>query len=342
MTNNPNLRFPNLGKLSVAILEHAIEPIIGKDAQDMLKSPLIERELQEKLSGALERTEQRFKKEFTDKELTRTILDLPIANLPSLQPALRIFYERPTDTALYEVIQNQLSNDYSKSIDSVRIENAVKTYINILREELIPVSSDIREKLNSLALFGIQGSTAQTQENTAKIYELLRSTNIQYLQEKEVLGIPKPNYERLPLYSSSSYPLIIDASSIFDSTISDIEKKLGQPIDVESIGIGELEEIPDGGQSRVYRLDSYTFYVNYDKKGIALGLQVLGGLVDQKYGLDDWPIIFIRLGVMTTKSPDIVAPAARRWTNYLGYGMWITTNKDAGFVWTAKIHRLAK
>ena len=191
-----------------------------------MKSPLIEKELQEKLSGALERTEQRYKKEFTDKELTRAILDLPIANLPSLQIALQTFYEHPTDTSLFDVIQNQLSNDYPKNVDNRRIENAATTYINILREELIPISSDIREKLNSLALFGIQGSTAQTQENTAKIYELLRSTNIQHLQEKEVLGIPKPNYERLPLYSSSSYPLIIDASSIFDSTISDVEKKL--------------------------------------------------------------------------------------------------------------------
>jgi hypothetical protein len=327
MTNNPNSRFPNLGKLSVAILEHAIEPVIGKDAQEILKSPLIEKELQEKLSRALELSEQRFIKEFSDKDLTQAILDLPIANLPSLQSALRTFYDHPTDTSLYEVIQNQLSNDYSKNVDSIRIESATRIYISILREELIPISSDIREKLSSLALFGIQESTAQTQENTSKIYELLRSSNVQNLREKDILGIPRPNYERPSLYSSKSYPLIIDASSIFDSAIADIEKKLGQPIDVESMGIGELEEIPNGGQSRVYRLGNYTFYVNYDKKGIALGLQILGGLVEQKYSLDDWPIIFIRLGVMVTKSPDVVAPAARRWTNYLGYGMWITMNK---------------
>jgi hypothetical protein len=214
---------------------------------------------------------------------------------------------------------------------------AGQTYLKILREELIPISSDIREKLSSLALFGIQENTGKTQD---AIYELIRTVNIQHSHLKSNLGIPTPSYERPVLYSSPSYPLIIDASSVIDYPISDIEKKLGQPISVDAIGIGELSEIPDGGQTRIYRPDKHAFYVNIDKRGIALGLQVVGGLVEYKYGLDDWPIIFSRIGVIVGDKPDVIAQQARRWTDYLGYELWITTDKIDGYVWTVKIHKL--
>jgi hypothetical protein len=334
-------RYPNLSKLSIALLEHAVEPIIGENARDILKAPLIERELQDKLCDVMTITERRFGQEHSDKELTRAILDLPLANLSSLQSAVREFYERPTDKALFDCIISQLSIDYP-SLAKERVEAAAITYLKILREELIPISSAIREKLSSLALFGIQESTEKINDTVTQIFEIIRSVGIQRSHIKTDLGVPKPDYQRPILYSSPSFPLIIDAAAILDSSIADIEKKLGQPFSVDAMGIGELEEIPDGGQSRIYVTEKHTFYVNCDKKGIATGLQVVRGLLEQKYSLDDWPIIFARMGVTVTKYPDIVSKAARRWINYLGYGMWITTDKVDGFVWTIKIHRVPK
>ncbi len=41
-------RYPYLGKVSIAILEALVEPILGKDTIQELKIPVIEEELQRK------------------------------------------------------------------------------------------------------------------------------------------------------------------------------------------------------------------------------------------------------------------------------------------------------
>jgi len=268
---------------------------------------------------------------------------LPLANLPSLNNALRTFYDRPNSSELPELLRTELSSTFRR-LEPQRLEAAAVIYVRVLKEELIPVSSDIRERLNSLALLGIQESTAQTQETIVKLYELLRAIPVPQLKQESAVGLigRDQDVQRPCLYSSPKYPLIIDACAVIDSAIPDVEKLLGQSEDVEALGIGELEEAPDGGQSRTYHMGKYSFYVNYDKQGIATGLQVTNGIIDEGYSLDDWPILFSRIGVMVTKSPDVIAPAARRWNDYLGYGMWITTDKVGGKVWTIKLHRLPR
>src|SRR5690349_24270326 len=110
-TNIPG-RIPHLGKLSVALLEHIVEPIIGEDAKNLLKSPLIEKELTEKLALTLEFTEDRFKKQFADKEIVEGLLSLPFSNLPSLNSALRTFYDRPTGSDFPDFLQGELMSTF--------------------------------------------------------------------------------------------------------------------------------------------------------------------------------------------------------------------------------------
>ena len=169
MNSDLKQRFPHLGKLSIALLEHLVEPVIGKDAKDVIKAPAVEKELQESLGRALGYAEGRFTKEHTDAELCRALLDVPLHDLPSLKQAVRDFYDRPTDPTLTETIQQCLKRDYPQvALD--RIESAVAGYLKILRQELVPISDDIRGKLGTLAVLGIK-------EDTAQIVELLKQSN---------------------------------------------------------------------------------------------------------------------------------------------------------------------
>lgn len=158
-------RIPDLGKVSIAIIEHSIEPILGEKAIAELRSPVYEKELRESLEMALKISERRFATELRDDKVCEAVLSLPLADLPTLQEALRKFYERPTDSTFAEVLRSRLSNDYT-SLSKSQIDSAITSYIAILREELVPVSDEIRNKLNAYAMLG-------TERNTARIVEVL-------------------------------------------------------------------------------------------------------------------------------------------------------------------------
>lgn len=134
--------------------------------------------------------------------------------------------------------------------------------------------------------------------------------------------------------------MIVFTPDIIDSPVEEVERILGAPIEIYELGVGEAEEVPDGGQERCYQVGRYTIYVVFDRDGIAHGLQVTDGLLDAGYGLDEWPEIFARIGVNLVEFPDIVAPAARRWTNAYGYYIMVAAESVYGTVWTVRIYKL--
>jgi hypothetical protein len=75
---------PDLGKTFVAILEHYTTKVIGDSAKDEIKKPHERKNLREQLEKVFVYTEQRFVAEFDDQELCDAIINLPIADLPSL------------------------------------------------------------------------------------------------------------------------------------------------------------------------------------------------------------------------------------------------------------------
>jgi hypothetical protein len=134
--------------------------------------------------------------------------------------------------------------------------------------------------------------------------------------------------------------LIVFTPDIIGTAIEEIERTLGAPFEIYELGIGEVEEVPEGGQERGYQVAGYTIYVTFDKNGIAHGLQVADGLLDDGYSLDDWPTVLARIGVDFVGLPDIVAPAARRWTNAYGYAIMVAAESIDGTVWTVRIYEI--
>jgi len=60
--------------------------------------------------------------------------------------------------------------------------------------------------------------------------------------------------------------VIVETAKIIDAPVQQVEKMLGNSIETFSWGIGEVEEIPDGGEARTYQVGKYKVWVNYDKE----------------------------------------------------------------------------
>lgn len=168
----PN-RYPNLGKLSVAVLEEYVKKVIGEDAIKELKSPLQQKVLSDSLAKALKRSEDRFISEHgrEDKEITDGIMQLPIADMPSFGQALWTFAERPSDPDFKTLLKKQLDSDFP-SLSVERKERAVDVYLNILRQELISISAEMREKLLAMAVFDIDEQMKQILKNFLEFISL--------------------------------------------------------------------------------------------------------------------------------------------------------------------------
>jgi hypothetical protein len=181
-------RYPNLGKLSIAILEEYVKKVIGESAIEELKSPVKEKELSDALEKALERTESRFIYEHDDKEITQEIVQLPIHDLPKFRQAIWSFAEHPGDPAFRNLLHSQLKTDYS-SVPDERIQAAVDAYLAILRQELASVSSDIRMKLMAISLFDID---EQMKEFVKRLLEFLEYWKRQNQEKRTHRGVVPP------------------------------------------------------------------------------------------------------------------------------------------------------
>lgn len=162
-------RFPDLGKLSVAILEHLTSPVIGEEAKQVLKEPFEEKQRIEELAEALSRAEQSFIKAHPDDEVAQSLLQLPLSSLPSVKEAVLEFYYHPTSTNFREVLASRLSENLPKRIELETLNVCVDDYMLRVRYELATTSlSDLRAKLDSLAVLDIR-------ENLQEVVEVLVS-----------------------------------------------------------------------------------------------------------------------------------------------------------------------
>lgn len=180
-------RYPDLGRLSIAILEGYIKKVVGDEAIKELKTPHQQKELSDSLAKALQATEKRFVLEYQDKELTPGLIDLPIADLPSFQQAIWSFARNPTDPAFKNLLQQQLDQDYP-TISTDRKTNAIEFYLRILRQDLISISTEMREKLSVSALYEIDENLNQL---VRSIYEFINLWK-QELQKPIVHGTIPP------------------------------------------------------------------------------------------------------------------------------------------------------
>ncbi len=155
---------------------------------------------------------------------------------------------------------------------------------------------------------------------------------------------PDSGASRLPRKMSDAEAeyFIIDTASLVDYHVFQLERNLGVPLYITPVRIGTMEEIPDGGETRTYQVNKYEINVNFDKLGIAKGVQVISGLIENAYSLEHWPLVLSKMGIMVTQQPDMVAPAARKWKKHLDYGIVVFADKPWGHIGSVRIYKNPK
>ena len=154
-------RFPDLGKVSIAILEHLVQKIIGKKPINELRKPLDQKIITEKIAYALKHAEKRFVGDCESREITDTLLNLPLVDLPSVLQAAHIYHEKPADNLLHSALCEQLQADLPK-LSRSQIESAVSLYMEILEEELLLASDVFRQKMNAMAAMRTSRETSKS------------------------------------------------------------------------------------------------------------------------------------------------------------------------------------
>lgn len=167
-------RYPSLGKLSLAILENYIKPIVGEAAVNEIKSPVVKKEIDEKIAGALRSTEKRFMDECPDKELCELLLALPLSSLPVVEENARAFFESPNVSAFSEFLRKRMSLDFP-IIQPDRIETGVSLYVNILRQEITNISDIVRQKIMVLATLNTESNVTYIAKTLDKIFNYVSS-----------------------------------------------------------------------------------------------------------------------------------------------------------------------
>ena len=142
-------RVEKLGKLSLAILEHFVEDKLGKKFVDELRAPTA-RTLA--IATALERTQDRFTKEFEDGIFSESILsNLSKLSSSLLAEAVGKFYDHPTDPDFLLAFKRLIVADFP-SFPTDRVQQGIAKYIAILREELVQVDETFRKNAGAIAL----------------------------------------------------------------------------------------------------------------------------------------------------------------------------------------------
>ncbi len=146
-----------------------------------------------------------------------------------------------------------------------------------------------------------------------------------------------PPIETIPVSTSD---LIVYVPNILGKSVQEIEDQYGQGAMITQMPAGAVDSIPEGGEMRTYTVGKYSFSVAYNLNGVAKGFQVMDGLSEDDYLLNQWSLLLNRFGFSVTESPDMQAPMAVRWDNFHGYKIEIATSTPDGPVWTVKISKL--
>jgi hypothetical protein len=175
--------FPNLSKLGIALLEHWVNPILGSEVIQVIKSPLVEKELVASIANALHHAEERFIKEYQDEELTQIILNMPFSDLPAFLVEVRSFVDRPIAPQLQEYLVKIIFNEIRIPISEERAKATTGHYIRLVCEELSMVSDSFRNKI-------VSNSVLQTEENTAAVVNRLEKI-LQILSKNPLAELPE-------------------------------------------------------------------------------------------------------------------------------------------------------
>ena len=143
-------RYPNLGKLSVAILEHLVESTLGESAIEEVKKPYAEKQIADSLEHSLVKVEAEFIEQYKDQEARDALLQLSIHDFSSISKAIWAFYKNPNDKEFSKLLITKLKE--IKSLRGDQVNSAVDFYLNLFRRGLVNVDKELREKIQTLAI----------------------------------------------------------------------------------------------------------------------------------------------------------------------------------------------
>lgn len=164
-------RFPNLGRLGIAIEEHLVEKIIGQAAIDEVKKPYAEKQIVEALGEALARVEDEFVRTCRDKHAADALRQLPVYDLPDVPDALWTFYRQTDERALGEILRRELGRVHG--LTKERVDDAVKGYLRLLRPAFLNVDAELREKIMARAAVESAEANVEALETLKAILRVL-------------------------------------------------------------------------------------------------------------------------------------------------------------------------
>jgi hypothetical protein len=172
------------------------------------------------------------------------------------------------------------------------------------------------------------------------------------------IGLPTPSVEPTstieptetiePTFTNTPEPTVtptptveplLKVMDILGKPVSEVEAILGQTVLVTPND--DSDDKLAGGEYRDYQLGEYTVFVAYDRSGISRLFQVMNGLSEKDYSLEDWEEILPVFGLDISVSPDRKAPAAFYWDDYDGLSIAVIASSANGKpVWSVRVAQL--
>ncbi len=172
-------RFPNMGKVTLSIIESKFEDVIGKDAINEIKLPLIQKELHKALVNAATSAEKRLIDEFPNKYTIDALKQLPISTLESLETHLWEYFENPLTAQLHDVIREKISLGVPDNVDAEELAELASNYFQYFREEAVLIP-EIAQKLTPLSII-------RTENYAKRSFEYLANSE----KQKEKKNLPR-------------------------------------------------------------------------------------------------------------------------------------------------------
>ena len=167
-SNSRASRYPNIGNLTIALLEHVVEPILGKDFIKELKLPYTNKQLRNKFRDALFAAEKEFIQKNRGSEISEGLVQLHIADRDSIQKAFWHFIEKPTSPDFPRALYKQICANYPHIPDNERI-SATNGYLKILQAEIVNIDREVREKVSAAVLLSLLDHVKSIDQHTQRI-----------------------------------------------------------------------------------------------------------------------------------------------------------------------------
>lgn len=166
----------DIPQIVIAILEEKVKAVIGEDAIKLVREPVAEAELQARLREAAQRAEQNWLTTYPDRAACSAVQQMGLADLPSVQAAIRRMYDDPSSPITAQTFQAQFANVLPVGLESERLGAAVTAYLEKLQDALVTVDG-LREKLTVLAELATARNTAKTAEHSEQSHKELQRLN---------------------------------------------------------------------------------------------------------------------------------------------------------------------